>query len=555
MGCTCSSQTAATKTPGKPQQHQEGATAEALRDVAKSAAPSESAACTAAGHSPATSSTAPAPKSGSSPSLVTSAGVDSSPQPLGGHGAQQGLQMESPASAQSNGLDYSPMGHSYEDDGAAPWPSALPLPMPEPTEEVEEDDEANTAPTGNVEPAFKHLPAYLGQNESNKGKIVGSDEDDAPSNTIEPSAGNENEDDELARIAARMAKKTFITDSRGKVEEAYSLGEQIGAGEFGCVRRGASITEGVLRAVKTISKSKKIDLHRGSGCIKREIEINRNLEHPNVVRMFDVFEDRWNVHLVFELCSGRTLGEWMNERGKFAEAQVAFLSRQLFCALGFVHSKGICHRDIKPENMLFASSDAVSAAFQNLPVAWESAQSAGVLKLSDFGLSCEVAPGQELESRVGTANYVAPQVIMACYDVQCDVWSAGVSVYSFHCCNLPFTGNTLRELERCVMLGNFSFPSSLGWDDVSEEAKAFVRALLKFDASERYTALQALQDPWLTRQGLQTAAPPAGGFSNEGAPMSFAFNVQEPQWSGMWSPEEGESPGRSPQKLPPVSWV
>merc|ERR1712232_757733 len=111
---------------------------------------------------------------------------------------------------------------------------------------------------------------------------------------------------------------------------------------------------------------------------------------------------------------------------------------------------------------------------------------------------------------------------MGCYDLRCDVWSAGVTVYSFFCCNLPFVGKSLRDLEKCIITGNFSFPSKFGFDNVTEEAKSFIRTCLKFDPDERYTAVQASQDTWLSKglyaAGGQAVAPPPaaaqGGYSH-----------------------------------------
>merc|ERR1719160_1634940 len=214
---------------------------------------------------------------------------------------------------------------------------------------------------------------------------------------------------------------------------------------------------------------------------KQEIAIMKMMDHPNIIKLFENFEDHRSIYLVMELCSGGELFDRIIESGHFTEQQAAILMQQIVRAIYYMHESHTCHRDLKPENFLFMTKEPID---KNL------------LKIIDFGLSCEFKPGQVLTTKAGTPYYVAPQVLAGKYDQLSDLWSCGVIMYVMLCGYPPFFGETDAEVLSKVRLGNFSF-NAADWKNVSEDAKTLIRMLLKMNPRDRYTAEQALNHVWV----------------------------------------------------------
>jgi len=254
-------------------------------------------------------------------------------------------------------------------------------------------------------------------------------------------------------------------------------------GSHGSVFRAKRRQAGEVYAVKTIVKAKKENQERGTKAVKREIDIMRSIDHPNIVKLYVTFEDHRNVYLVMELCGGGALSSWLS--GKLVESEAAVLMEQILRAVDYLHGIRVCHRDLKPENVLFASTQPIMD---------------NVLKLVDFGFACQFSPDLALCERVGSPGYAAPQVLTGRYDQMCDMWSCGVIMYLLLSGRLPFCAETSSGVQRRVYDGHFGFEISC-WDDVSEDAKALICSLLMMDPDERCTAAQALGQQWLKNGG------------------------------------------------------
>ncbi len=208
------------------------------------------------------------------------------------------------------------------------------------------------------------------------------------------------------------------------------------------------------------------------------------LDHPNVIKLYEIYEDNRYLYLVMEECSGGELFDRIIDRiskqKMFTEKEAAGIFKQLMSAICYCHSAGICHRDLKPENLLFLNSTDESP-----------------LKVIDFGLS-RIFQKQDnkMNTKVGTAYYVSPEVLTGDYDEKCDVWSAGVILYILLCGDPPFNGNNDNEIYRKIQLKSFSFPSP-AWDNVSDDAKELIKHMLS-DPSVRYTAEEVLNHTWVT---------------------------------------------------------
>jgi len=214
----------------------------------------------------------------------------------------------------------------------------------------------------------------------------------------------------------------------------------------------------------------------------------KHIDHPNIIRLYETFEDHRNIYLVMELCQGGELFDRIIEEGHFTEKDAAVLMKQIFSAVHYLHSNCVMHRDLKPENFLFLNKKPTSP-----------------LKIIDFGLSCRFNVGDSASTKAGTPYYVAPQVLQGKYDKSCDDWSCGVIMYVLLCGYPPFYGETDAEVLSKVKAGHYSF-SGGEWKRVSEDAKDLIRRLLKINPNDRFTSEEALNHPWITNLAKMPAS-------------------------------------------------
>jgi len=213
--------------------------------------------------------------------------------------------------------------------------------------------------------------------------------------------------------------------------------------------------------------------------IRREITNLKKVAHPNIMKLYGVFEDNDELYLVMELIEGQELFDKIVERGHYTEKDASNIIRQVIDAIAYLHSQGIAHRDLKPENLL-SSGDNENE----------------IIKVADFGLSKNFSE-DKLQTSCGSPTYVAPEVLNSdSYDKSVDMWSIGVIIYILLSGYPPFYGDTQPELFRRIMAAQFDFDDEC-WNEISSDAKDLIRHLLVKDPKNRYTAQQALEHPWI----------------------------------------------------------
>ncbi|KAK9724868.1 hypothetical protein RND81_05G104100 [Saponaria officinalis] len=263
----------------------------------------------------------------------------------------------------------------------------------------------------------------------------------------------------------------------------YELGKEVGRGHFGhtCWAKGKKgDLKGQTIAIKIISKAKMTSAIAIED-VRREVKILKALSgHKHMLKFYEALEDSNNVYIVMELCEGgELLDRILSRGGRYEEQDAKGIIAQILSAVAFCHLQGVVHRDLKPENFLFATKD------DDAP-----------LKMIDFGLSDFVRPDQRLNDVVGSAYYVAPEVLHRSYNVEGDMWSIGVITYILLCGSRPFWARTESGIFRSVLRSDPNFDDT-PWPNISPEAKDFVKWLLNKDHRKRMTASQALAHPWL----------------------------------------------------------
>ncbi|KAL4582357.1 hypothetical protein LXL04_006904 [Taraxacum kok-saghyz] len=273
----------------------------------------------------------------------------------------------------------------------------------------------------------------------------------------------------------------------------YELGEEVGRGRYGYIYK-AKLKKGKLKgqevAVKVIRKSK-MTTAIAIEDVRREVKILRALTgHNNVVQFYDANEDLEKVYVVMELCEGGELLDGLLSRGgKYTEDDAKCILIQILNVVAFCHLQGVVHRDLTLENFLFTSKD------ENSP-----------LKAIDFGLSDLVKPDETLEDIVGSAYYVAPEVLHRSYNIEADVWSIGVIAYNILCGVRPFWARSETGIFKSVLRADPSFDEA-PWPSLSSEAKDFVKILLNKDPRKRMTAAQGLSHPWIRNTTNEVKVP------------------------------------------------
>lgn len=276
----------------------------------------------------------------------------------------------------------------------------------------------------------------------------------------------------------------FIIQNTHQIFDIYDLQSLIGEGTYGKVYIASHKTTKALRAIKIINKLTIKDTDLQSEFIN-EVSILKMTDHPNILRLFEFFEDNRNYYLVTEYLTGGELLDFILTYKSITEAETAYYMKQLLSAVAYLHSLNIVHRDIKLENLIFESTE------KNSP-----------LKLIDFGTS--VVLTRNLKNFKGTISYLAPEVIQNNYTEKCDVWSVGVCMYILLSGTMPFGGRNEKEIIQGIMRGNYQLTGG-NWDRISPQAKNLIRKMIQSDPKLRISANEALHDKWISSHSVPQA--------------------------------------------------
>ena len=262
------------------------------------------------------------------------------------------------------------------------------------------------------------------------------------------------------------------------VYDTYTKLKDIQSGTTGSVSKILHKELNIQRALKYINTKNNQKLLNEA---KREISILKNLDHPNIEKIYEYYEkENDNINIVMELIDGQELFSKLMKETRFSEQNTAIIMYQIFSSIKYCHDNGIIHRDIKAENIIVQDEKHL------------------FVKLIDFG-SCEILTSSKLTStyKVGSPSYIAPEILNGEeYDYSVDIWSLGVLMYYLLCGNKPFTGTTEQDIYKEIKTKEVKFKDKI-WDNISNEAKNLIKSMLVKNKKKRININQCLYSDWI----------------------------------------------------------
>ena len=206
----------------------------------------------------------------------------------------------------------------------------------------------------------------------------------------------------------------------------------------------------------------------------QEVYLLKKIKHSNVIRLLEVFESSKHLLMVMEYAGGGDLLRLIKRKGRLQESDAKFIFKQIVYGLAHIHCRSVIHRDIKLDNILLDCEKGV--------------------KICDFGVSKIIKKGQVIQEQCGTPAYLAPEIIIdkGYEGFFVDIWSLGVLLYAMLCGTVPFKAQNLEDLHKLILKGEFTFPLEL-----SPEAQAVIRGMIKLNPRDRLTIPQILGHGWL----------------------------------------------------------
>lgn len=287
------------------------------------------------------------------------------------------------------------------------------------------------------------------------------------------------------------SSSTMTVFNQENVEDYYEIGDELGSGQFAVVRKCRKKSTGLEYAAKFIKKRRSKSSRRGvsKDDIEREVSILKEIKHPNVITLHDVFENKHEVILILELVAGGELFDFLAEKESLSEEEATEFLKQILDGVNYLHSKQIAHFDLKPENIMLLNRSMPHPR----------------IKLIDFGLAHKIDFSNDFKNIFGTPEFVAPEVVN--YEplgLEADMWSVGVITYILLSGASPFLGENKQETLANVSAVDYEFDEEY-FSNTSTLAKDFIKRLLVKDPKKRMTIQDSLHHPWIKPKDTQQA--------------------------------------------------
>lgn len=330
-----------------------------------------------------------------------------------------------------------------------------------------------------INPPLNNSENFLEQD----AKPIISQQQDAPANILE--------EKQLLKIKTSH----FVSENQGKFLNDYKIIKELGSGSFGKVFKVQHLKYSNEFAMKMIRKRSTDDV----SMIIQEINSLKQLDHPNIMKVLEFYQDEQYYYIILEYCAGQELFDYLIANGTFTEKAARYIMQQLLSSVSHAHKHNIVHRDLKPENIMI---DGASLR----------------IKIIDWGFSTIFSPQEALKENFGTAFYVAPEVLLRKYNEKCDIWSCGVILYIMLIGSPPITYsvNGLREAQRMrqnqnieeirddlickkLVTGNYDLKID-SFTELSPEVRRLMKQMLNRKLEARPSAAEVLSDCWFLKE-------------------------------------------------------
>ena len=278
-----------------------------------------------------------------------------------------------------------------------------------------------------------------------------------------------------------ISNRLFINEIKEIPKKKYITQKLLGVGTYGQVFLVQNKYTKEYFAMKEIPKTSEDLLSDNE--IMDEIEILKNLDHPDIVRITEFYNTENSYYLINEYCKYGELYEQV--KNEFSETQIAVMFRQILSGIAYLHSNNIIHRDLKLENILISDIEKSITTNEDL----------FLVKIIDFGTAKIFDKNKIPRAIVGSIYYIAPEVILKKYGKECDMWSLGVILYMFIVGHAPFDGRSNRDIMEKIKGGKY-LKNEKRWKKASNEVKDLINKLLVLEPEKRLTAFEALRHPW-----------------------------------------------------------
>lgn len=277
-------------------------------------------------------------------------------------------------------------------------------------------------------------------------------------------------------------QNNLISLSTGTPLDNYISDKKLGEGSYGAVFRVKHKDIGVFRAMKKILSSGNKDPEKEKD-ILNEIEMLKSLDHPNIVKVFEFYNTKEGYYIITEFCKGGELFDKILDNAPFEESAAAYIMYQILSAVFYCHNLNIIHRDLKPENILIENEEKDTGYYN--------------IKVIDFGTAKIFDKNKSEKKVIGSAYYIAPEVLNSKYNEKCDIWSCGVIMYIILSGKPPFGGEDDEILDK-IKKGKFDLKAE-PWPRISQEAKDLIKHMLDMNTLSRISAQKALSHKWFKK--------------------------------------------------------
>ena len=281
----------------------------------------------------------------------------------------------------------------------------------------------------------------------------------------------------------------LFSETEGKPSDHYKFKNKMQADTLATIVRVINKFSGCVRSMKIIKKAF-IDLQEDEKNFMKEIAILRTLDHMNILKIYEFYQDDKCFYLIMEFCSEGDLFDKIQKEAPFNEYTACHIIYQILSAVVYCHSSNIVHRDIKADCILIESTETITYNGQTFPLYY--------IRLSDFSSARSFNTKKKLTKKIGTSYFIAPEVLNRNYNEKCDVWSCGVLLFILLCGKPPFWGESDKEIIEKVKFGVPDWRKE-EWENVSPEGQEFVKLLLNVKPGNRPTASEALQNKWFKK--------------------------------------------------------